>query len=62
MIAEREPSSEKQIDDDVKRYFDGAGGTSAAAMSVMSHEHNPPPNAVEERLGKELGIISPRLV
>ena len=62
MTVEREPSSEKQIDDDVvRRYFDGAGGTSPAAMSVMSHEHNLPPSSVGYRLSKELGIISPWL-
>ncbi|MCH8988071.1 MAG: class I SAM-dependent methyltransferase [Chloroflexi bacterium] len=62
MALEREPSSEKQIDDDaVKRYFDGAGGTAPAAMSVMSHEHNLPSSAVEYRLSKELGTIGPWL-
>ncbi len=62
MALEREPSSEKQIDDDaVKRYFDGAGGTVPAAMSMMSHEHNLPSSAVGYRLSKELGTISPWL-
>ncbi len=62
MALEREPSSEKQIDDDaVKRYFDGAGGTAPAAMSMMSHEHNLPSSALEYRLSKELGTISPWL-
>jgi len=53
---------EGQIDDAVvKRYFDGAEGTSAAAMSVMSHEHNLPASSVGYRLNKELRIISPWL-
>ena len=62
MASDREPSHEEQIDDDaVKRYFDGAEGTSAAAMSVMSHEHNLPQSSVGYRLSRELGIISPWL-
>ena len=55
MTVEREPSSENQIDDVVRRYFDDAGGTSAAEMSVMSHEHNLPPRSVGYRLSRELG-------
>ena len=58
MTVEREPSSGNQIDDVVvKRYFDGAGGTSAAAMSVMSHEHNLPPSSVGYRLIREMDTI-----
>ena len=59
---EHEPSSEKQIDDAaVKRYFDGAGGTAPAALSMMVHEYNLPPNAVVFRLSEELKTISPWL-
>lgn len=58
MAVDREPLHEGQIDDDaVKRYFDGAEGTSAAAMSVMSHEHDLPPSAVAYRVFKELRTI-----
>lgn len=62
MAGNPEPSHEGQIDDAVvKRYFDGANGTSAAAMSVMSHEHNLPARAIGYRLSKELRIIGPWL-
>ena len=62
MTVERGPSPGNQIDDAVvKRYFDGAEGTSAAAMSVMSHEHNLPARAVGYRLGRELRTIGPWL-
>jgi SAM-dependent methyltransferase len=55
------PESEdlRQIDDAVvESYFDGAGGTTAAAMSMMAHGHNLPLNSVAHRLAKELRIIS----
>ena len=59
---EGEPPYEKQIDDAaVKRYFDGAGGTAPAALSMMVHEYNLPPNAVVFRLSEELKTISPWL-
>jgi len=36
-------SVEQQIDDaTVQRYFNGAGGSTAAALSMMAHEHNLP--------------------
>ena len=55
---EREPSSEKMIDDAaVERYFDGASGTAPAAMSMMVHEYNLPSSAVGYRLSKELRTI-----
>ena len=59
---EREPLYENQIDDAVvERYFDGAGGTTAAAMSMMAHGHNLPSRAVVYRLSKELRAIGPWL-
>ena len=59
MAVDREPSYEEQIDDDVvERYFDGAGGTAPAAMSMMAHEHNLPSGAVAYRLSRELRTIS----
>ena len=49
---------EDQIDDDaVERYFDGAGGTTAASMSMMAHGHNLPSRAVGYRLSKELRTV-----
>ncbi|MCU7850192.1 MAG: class I SAM-dependent methyltransferase [Candidatus Thiodiazotropha sp. (ex Lucinoma kastoroae)] len=52
-------SVQKQIDEHaVARYFNGAEGSSAAAMSMMAHEHNLPSNAAKYRLRKELSIIS----
>ena len=57
-----EPFYEDQIDDDaVKRYFDGAGGTVPAAMSMMLHEHNLPSTAVGYRLRRELRTVKPWL-
>ncbi len=51
--------TEQQIDDaTVKRYFDGAGGTAAAALSMMAHEHNLPAVAAGYRLRMELRTIS----
>jgi len=59
VAVDREPSYEEQIDDDVvERYFDGAGGTAPAAMSMMAHEHNLPSGAVAYRLSRELRTIS----
>lgn len=52
-------SNQEQIDDAVvESYFDAAGGTTAAAMSMMAHGHNLPPNAVAQRLAKEQRTIS----
>jgi SAM-dependent methyltransferase len=52
-------SDQSQIDDAVvKSYFDGAAGTTAAAMSMMAHGHNLPSNAVAHRLANEQSIIS----
>ena len=62
MIMGHNPFNEDQIDDAaVERYFDGAGGTTPAAMSVMAHEHNLPSSAIAYRLKKELRIIGPWL-
>ena len=59
---EREPLYEDQIDDAVvERYFDGAGGTAPAEMSMMAHEHNMPSGAVAYRINKELRTIEPWL-
>ena len=50
--------AEKQIDDQVvERYFNGTEGTTAAAMSMMAHEHNLPSDSVKYRLSKELMTI-----
>jgi len=61
--SDREQQSETQIDDDaVKRYFEGTGGSkAAAAMSMMTHEHNLPASAVGYRLSRELATIQPWL-
>ena len=62
MTVEREPPPGDQIDDDaVRRYFDGEGGTAAAAMSMMAHGHNLPSRAVGYRLSKELRTVGPWL-
>jgi len=51
--------TEQQIDDAaVKRYFDGAGGGTAATVSMMAHEHNLPASAARYRLHKEIRTIS----
>jgi len=51
-------SSEQQIDDAVvQRYFNGAGGNTAATISMMAHEHNLPASAARYRLSKELRTI-----
>jgi len=52
-------STEQQIDDaTVKRYFDGAGGGTAATISMMAHEHNLPACAARYRRHKEISTIS----
>jgi SAM-dependent methyltransferase len=52
-------SSEPQIDDvAVKRYFDGAKGSTAATVSMMAHEHNLPASAARYRLRKEIRTIN----
>jgi len=62
MTVEPEPPPGDQIDDDaVRRYFDGEGGTAAAAMSMMAHEHNLPSDAVDYRLARELETVGPWL-
>ncbi len=51
-------SNEQEIDDaTVRRYFDGAGGSTAAALSMMAHEHNLPTSAAQYRLSKEILTI-----
>jgi SAM-dependent methyltransferase len=46
-----------RIDDDtVRRYWDGVHGN-AAAMSMMTHEHNLPPSAAAYRISTELRTI-----
>ncbi len=52
-------SAEQQIDDAiVQRYFEGAGGGTAATVSMMAHEHNLPASAARYRLHKEMQTIS----
>lgn len=52
------PTGQPQIDDAVvESYFDGAGGTTAASMSMMAHGHNLPPNAVAHRIAREQRTI-----
>lgn len=52
-------STVQQIDDaTVKRYFDGAGGGTAATLSMMAHEHNLPACAARYRRHKEVRTIS----
>ncbi len=49
---------EQQIDDaTVQRYFNGVGGGTAAALSMMAHEHNLPASAPRYRLSKEILTI-----
>ncbi len=51
-------SVEQQIDDaTVQRYFNGAGGSTAAAISMMAHEHNLPTSAAQYRLSQEIRTI-----
>jgi SAM-dependent methyltransferase len=52
-------STNQQIDDaTVKRYFDGAGGGTAATVSMMAHEHNLPASAARYRRHKEIQTTS----
>lgn len=52
-------SNEQQIDDaTVQRYFNGLGSSTAAAMSMMAHEHNLPDSAVRYRLSNEMRTIN----
>ena len=49
---------QQQIDDAVvEHYFSGAGGTTAASMSMMAHGHNLPLSAIAQRLAKEQRTI-----
>jgi len=51
-------SVEQQIDDaTVQRYFNGAGGSTAATLSMMAHEHNLPASAARYRLSQEILTI-----
>lgn len=51
-------SVEQQIDDaTVQRYFDGAGGNTAASLSMMAHEHNLPTSAAIYRFSQEIRTI-----
>ena len=53
-----ESHGRQQIDDAVvESYFNGAGGTTAASMSMMAHGHNLPLNAMAQRLAKEQRTI-----
>lgn len=62
MSINRKPSHEQEIDDAaVKRYFDGAGGTAPAAMSMMVHGYNLPPGTARYRLDQELRAMRPWL-
>jgi len=54
-----ESHGQQQIDDAVvESYFDGAGGSIAASMSMMAHGHNLPLNAMAQRLSKEQRTIT----
>ncbi len=51
-------ANEQQIDDaTVQRYFNGAGSSMAATLSMMAHEHNLPASAARYRLSKEIRTI-----
>ncbi len=51
-------SAEQQIDDvTVQRYFNGEGGSTAASLSMMAHEHNLPASAARYRLSREILTI-----
>jgi SAM-dependent methyltransferase len=53
-----ESTTEQQIDDaTVRNYFNGAGGGTASAISMMAHEHNLPASAARYRLRKEILTI-----
>lgn len=52
-------STDQQIDDaTVHRYFNGAGGGTPNAVSMMAHEHNLPASAARYRLRKEIRAVS----
>ncbi len=52
-------SNENHINDTaVMRYFNNAGSSIAAAISMMAHEHNLPASAARYRLGLEIRTIS----
>ncbi len=52
-------SNEQQIDDaTVQRYFNGLGSSTAAAISMMAHEHSLPDSAARYRLSKEIRTIN----
>lgn len=54
----RHTPDEQQIDDAaVQRYFDGAQGSTADAVSMMAHEHNLPASAARYRLRQEIRTI-----
>lgn len=54
----QQTSVEHQIDDvTVQRYFNGASGITAAALSMMAHEHNLPASASRYRLSREIVTI-----
>ncbi len=51
-------STEQQIDDaTVNRYFNGAGGGTAATVSMMAHEHNLPTSAARYRVREEIRTV-----
>ncbi len=51
--------NEQQIDDaTVQRYFNGLGSSTAAAISMMAHEHSLPDSAARYRLSKEIRTIN----
>src|SRR5680860_653930 len=55
----QDDSIDQEIDEaTVRRYFDGAGGGTAAAVSMMAHEHNLPGRAARYRRHQELRTIS----
>ena len=57
-MSESDDAGETEIDGAVvESYFDGAGGTTAASMSMMAHGHNLPLTAVTHRVAREQRII-----
>lgn len=55
----QDDSIDQEIDDaTVRRYFDGAGGGTAATVSMMAHEHNLPGRAARYRRHQELRTIN----
>ena len=58
MLINQSASNESQIDDAaVVRYFNGAGGGTAATISMMAHEHNLPIGATRYRLTEETQTV-----